>query len=465
MAQIYVRSTDGSNADNGSTWALAKATLAGADAIDTSGDQINLSSIHSESTAGNVTLSCLSGSWAGATRILSVNDAAAPPTTLAAGAVVACTNTATSMKIFSGNGGTGYVYGVTFQAGNAGSSRVDLEIGPNAAAPGDYYVRFEQCTFHLNTTNAVGLIYVPSNNGTTDKSSFVEWVNCYVKFGNAGHNVFLEGSFRWNGGGAAAGGTSPTNIFNFISATATTTTVGGPVLVENCDFSNFSSTVNICATPNVRRVSFVIRNCKLPASWSGNLVAAIGTMSSGTRVEMYNCAAGATNYALWITDFIGEIKHETTVVRTGGANDGVTSFSWKMSTQTGRAGFDSNPLVSPELSIYNSTTGSAKTLTVEMLTDSLTNLKNDEVWLEVNYLGSSATPIATRITSAKADTLATAADITASSTTWTTTGLTNPNKQKMAVTFTPQMKGWFHCKVMFAKSAATIYIDPKIAVT
>ena len=30
MAVLYVRSTDGDDADNGSTWALAKATLAGA---------------------------------------------------------------------------------------------------------------------------------------------------------------------------------------------------------------------------------------------------------------------------------------------------------------------------------------------------------------------------------------------------------------------------------------------------
>ena len=56
MATIYVRSTDGNNADNGSTWALAKATIAGAAAIDAAGDTVFVSDAHAESTAGAVTL-------------------------------------------------------------------------------------------------------------------------------------------------------------------------------------------------------------------------------------------------------------------------------------------------------------------------------------------------------------------------------------------------------------------------
>jgi hypothetical protein len=36
----YVRSTDGSDADNGSTWALANATLAGAMTDAAAGDRI-----------------------------------------------------------------------------------------------------------------------------------------------------------------------------------------------------------------------------------------------------------------------------------------------------------------------------------------------------------------------------------------------------------------------------------------
>jgi len=37
MTQLYVRSTDGSDSDNGTTWALAKATATGAAAIEAAG--------------------------------------------------------------------------------------------------------------------------------------------------------------------------------------------------------------------------------------------------------------------------------------------------------------------------------------------------------------------------------------------------------------------------------------------
>lgn len=37
MADLYVRSTDGSDTDNGTTWALAKAGLSGAAGIDAVG--------------------------------------------------------------------------------------------------------------------------------------------------------------------------------------------------------------------------------------------------------------------------------------------------------------------------------------------------------------------------------------------------------------------------------------------
>src|SRR3990167_2296817 len=88
MANIYVRSTDGSDADDGSTWALAKATLAGALAIATSADTIWVSQNHAETAAGNKshTFPTTPG-----LRVLCGNDAAEPPTALATTATVTTT--------------------------------------------------------------------------------------------------------------------------------------------------------------------------------------------------------------------------------------------------------------------------------------------------------------------------------------------------------------------------------------
>ena len=108
MANIYVRSTDGNNVDNGSTWALAKADLTGAAAIDAAGDRIWVSQVHAESTAA-----AISFAWAGSAAspiwVCCGNDGASPPTALATTATVTTTGNS-SITLASANSQYVYVY-------------------------------------------------------------------------------------------------------------------------------------------------------------------------------------------------------------------------------------------------------------------------------------------------------------------------------------------------------------------
>jgi len=122
-------------------------------------------------------------------------------------------------------------------------------------------------------------------------------------------------------------------------------------------------------------------------------------------------------------------------------------------------------LVSPEIQIWNETVGSSVTVTVDFLHDSVTNLQDDEIWLEVEYLGTSGFPLSLFVDDAAADVLATPADQTTSSATWTTTGMSNPNEQKLSVSFTPQEKGTIIAGVHVAKASYTVYIDPLLQVS
>jgi hypothetical protein len=139
------------------------------------------------------------------------------------------------------------------------------------------------------------------------------------------------------------------------------------------------------------------------------------------------------------------------------------------------ASYPCGVLASPVFSIWNDTTGVAKTVTVEFVHD--TNVaagqgagtsfafRDDEIWLEVEYLGASGSPLGTIIRDVKATPLTTAADQTSSSVGWTTTGMTTPVKQKLvSASFTPQQKGYIQCRVYVAKASKTIYVDPKITV-
>ena len=185
---------------------------------------------------------------------------------------------------------------------------------------------------------------------------------------------------------------------------------------------------------------------------------------AGDRHEMHNCDSGDTNYRLLVADQLGTIRSETTIVRSGGASDGATPFSWAMVSNT-LAKFPMLALASPELPArWNSTVGSAITVTVEVITDGVT-LTDDECWLEVQYLGTSGFPLSLFSSDAKADVLATAANQTTSTETWTTTGLTTPTKQKLSVTFTPQEAGFLQPVVRLAKASTTVYVCPKMVVT
>ena len=178
---------------------------------------------------------------------------------------------------------------------------------------------------------------------------------------------------------------------------------------------------------------------------------------------MYNCDSGDTNYRIWVKEYTAELVQETTIVLTGGTSDGATPLSWKVMT-TANCNFVSGRFQSPEIFKWNEVTGSPITATVEILHDSLTALNDDEAWLEIQYLGTSGYPLGSFASDAKTDVLATAAAQASSSATWTTTGLTNPNKQKLSVTVTPRDKGYIHAKVCFGKANYTVYVDPLLTV-
>mgnify|MGYP000844010872 FL=1 len=439
MANIYVRSTDGSDADNGSTWALAKATLVGAAAIDAAGDNIYLSQAHAESTASAISIA-LAGTMANPVKIICGNDGAEPPTAVAVNASI--TSTGSSIALV----GSYYAYGVTFNAGS--SLSVSAQTASNS-------VSIEGCAMETTNPGSSGTFNFGSLNNVTQKTVLK---NCTYRFGHVNNLGFTcYGVVEFKGGSISSGSATPTPGL-FAGSTERT---GSRILIDGLDMTNLASTVNIFRafiSPGL----FQIRNSKLPASWSGSLCNAT-PLATGQRFEMHNCDSGDTNYRLWVQEYSGSIKTETTLVRTGGASDGTTGYSLVMAT-TANANASVAPLVSPEVSIWNDTTGGSKTVTVEILHDSATNLTDGEIWLEAQYLGTSGVPLGSFISDAKADILATAADQSASSETWTTTGMSNPNTQKLSVTFTPQEKGYIQAKVYLAKASKTVYVDPKLTV-
>lgn len=446
MANLYLRSTNGTaDADDGSSWALAKTTLLGIAAVDSAGDTIYVSQVHSESSA-SVQSIVLNGTISNPTQITCGNDGATPPTAVAATAVIATTG-ASDINIH----GHARFYGITFIAGNSTSAAIIRLV--NTA--GDMQI-YKSCSFQLGGSSSGNRIYACNASGSS--IVVLKWESCSVKFAHASQCISVNGGFfEWTAGsaiGSGGGGVNPTTLItNGVGSAAT-------AMIRNVDLSGLSSTLNLCAAANGMLVIFA--NCKLPASWSGSLVS--GTRITTFRAEMYNCDSTDTNYRIWIYDFAGDLIQELVKIRSGGASDGTTPFAWKM-TSTANCNYLTGRFGSGKIQYFNSAIGSPITVTIEILHDSVTALNDDEVWIEIEYLGTSGYPLGATLDDAKATILTTPAAQASSSETWTTTGLANPNKQKVSCTFTPQEVGWFRAQVWMGKASYTIYVDPFLTIT
>ena len=202
----------------------------------------------------------------------------------------------------------------------------------------------------------------------------------------------------------------------------------------------------------------------MPASWSGSINAS--TPGNTSTFELCNSDSADTQYRLERKTQFGTVTHETSIYRTAGASNGTTHIAWKM-VSNADAEWLHQTFDSPEITIWNETTGSAITVTVEFLIDSATTLFTGDVWMEVIYLGTSGVPLGSIDTDSRLSNY-----LAANTTECTTgTGLANwtgeagtAKSYKMVSTITPQEKGVISVVVKLSKASTTIYVDPMITV-
>lgn len=334
-------------------------------------------------------------------------------------------------------GGAGYCYGVTFQC----EGYMGL-LGDGAAT----WLKFDACIFEM--TGDYQLIDVDLGSGVA-----MEWFNTKVKFTNATIWIRVKGRFVWSNTPSAIQGSAPTYEPLFLMGG------GGYQNIEcrNVDLSALGSGSKLIGIDDKHGDALFV-DCKVGASVV--LVSGAGSLRGGTRVKVVNTDSGDTNYRYARhLPVVGSIVSETTIVRTSGASDGTTPVSRKVVT-TADAKLE-DPVFSDWIEFWHNTPGSV-TVSIPTVTDGLT-LKNDELWIEVEYLGTSGFPLGLLATSRITDPIyGTPANVaTDGVSSWTTTGLTTPVKQLPSVTFTTQEKGIIRARVCVAKASTTVYFDPK----
>lgn len=453
MAILYVRSTDGNDADNGSTWALAKATLAGAFTAASAGDTIYVSYNHAETQASQMTLTP-PGTAASPCYVICVDDSAEPPTALATTASAETTGS-NLLRITTG---FALFYGITFRGSTSGTQGC-VAIGAGQTLPLGFV--FINCQIAVGAGNTSSACFTLGSAASSADDNFVTFINTTLYFTHVNHNLsHTGGRFTWlNTPSAVLGTAVPTFLYQ-----APHSVGSGTARIHGVDLSALGSSKSLIKIDRGSASEVYLRNCKLGSSVSLTTGSIVG--SGGVITEFVNCDSTDTNYRYWYQDYAGTIEHETTIVRSGGASDGTTPISRELISSANSNKF--YPLVLKDISIWNETTGSSKTLTVHLVTDNVT-LTNQECWLEVEYLGTSGYPLSSFADDADSITdrllAGSASNLTSSSETWTTTGLTTPVKQQVSVSVTPQEKGPIRCRLVLVKPSTTVYVCPKVVIS
>lgn len=440
MASYYVYSGAAGSA-NGTNWANAYTTLGTAVTGKVAGDTFYVAHDHSESTAGALTITPV-GTLAAPAKIICVDRAGSvPPVSADRRATAVITMSIAANLTLAGI--AAHYDGIIFNAGTGSTSSANIVL----AAVNNAWMRLDNCSLRLGITISGSAVIIGGS--TTLGGTYAELNNTTMSFANAGHVVRVTNLLRWRNTPSALLGTAPTALFN------TSATRSCWVECVGVDFSAMGSGKTI-ADADTGAMSSVLKfvDCKLNASVTkSDLPVAPGNFEA----DYVRSGSAGTNYTIYSQRFHGSLVEETTIVRNFGASDGTTAISWKIVT-TASCTY-SLPFECPPVAIWNDTTGSAVTATVEGIAATLPT--DQEVWLEMEYLGDASSPQGSFVNDGKADLLATAANQTSSSETWG--GSTAAFK--LAATFTPAQKGWVYCRVKIGKASSTVYIDPLVTLT
>ena len=449
-ASYFVDNSISGNSDsNACTLSSAPcATVGGTIGKMAAGDTLYIGSHHVETVTAGWTFP---GTGANPNYIFSVNDAswAAGHTPVSADLV---NPLSASFPAFTANSGFNilgsfYIYGIKYSE----TSTQTMTFASNL----NYQV-YDSCLL----TGTSGNLQV-----AISSSSSVQFLNPSFSFTSTGGRIlssFGPVTFKGTGLGTLLNSTStvPTDLM----------TVGGPGEQNfiGVDLSNVNTTLVLYSSSNG------------PVNIINSVKNSSAAFSSGTVIGMnqsiQNVDSGSTFYKYFNQQYSGQEATSTSVFRSGGMTyNGSNGLTYAL---TGNANSNLNyPLNLIPISIGHLTSGSSTTISIHFAFDGANNaqgfnsttLNNNQIWMSVGYEGSSSSPLASFATNKIADLLPTttpATQGTVDSSSWTTTGLTTPEKYIMSVTFTPQLSGnyiiWVRANIAANK---TIWVDPQFDCT
>ncbi len=440
MAIVFCND-DGSNTAPHETWAKAATTFLVAVDFASAGDDIHIGADHAE-TPGTVTYA-FPGTKTAFNRVISVT---VDTTTYNKADNVQIDAAVTTDDVTI----TGHVqfYGVSIKIGD------DLNVNQAASEMQVY----DDCLLELTRVSSFFAL------GSTSGGAHTIFRNTEVNFsgGGTGSGISPRGmKFDWYGGKLSWTSTQASGgVFRTIDRNTT-------MSVSGVDLTDITDTLVNLSGADLYTASF--HHCLLASGVS--LTGTVGQPGASALMSGCDDTTGNDLYRLEYVDFWGSTVHDDATFRSGGASDGTTPISWKM-VSTSDAVEVTEPTVSPPIVEWIDSTGS-KTLTINCLWDSATDIQDDEIWVEFEFLSASADVESDLASdrlltnrSVEADILAAPADQTTNSDAWTISpSMTNANKFQLNATVTINRVGPVIARVYLAKPSTTVFVDWLIVVT
>ncbi len=450
MATIFVSSVDGNNADNGTTWTLAKATVAGALAIAADGDIILVDRLHNFVATAAIT-------WTppgGRVEIISVDRANGD--VYLAGATESVGNSNNAFVLTAINLASVYIRGFTINGATFNGGLGGIFI--YASSSGFCFAELDSCVIDLKAPNATPVVQLGPGFSSTGRGHKIRLTNSSIIISGSrtGISILLgEALIELSGTTiSATGATKPASLFGAVSA--------NDVAIVNmigCDLSGYAGSAYFSVALN-SSARITLTGCRInatPTITTGSWPGGIG------YIQLVNVDSGHTVNSNEYRNSYGTLTETTSIYDAAGGSFNSAGISFQIVTTS--ACNESFPFILPMRSVWN-TILTAQTATVEVNKDGATALTDREIWLELVYPSSASYPLGAFLTDRNASPfIGSAVDQATSTVGWTGTGgFANEKKQSLDVAFTAADVGPLLATVVVAKASLTAYVSARLKV-
>lgn len=466
MATYYVSSVDGNDADDGSTWALAKATITGALLLATaSGDIVFVDSAH-DFAAGAAANVSYNTPTSGHVAVLSVNRNGSNTTGHSGWLAGAKETSGSSAGFFIANSSSVivklFIYGVSINVHSTASVSCDINVATGTAASITHTVVFETCTFSQNNTSTGSTFTIGATGGSTTYPNFVRFRNCTINLQNhtnAGGGIQIAFSVEVDFIGCTfgfSGGSKPPQLFRGNS------TRSAILRVMDSDLSGYDASGGAyLALSSFEGGQVMFLNCKLSAT---------PTLTSGSfpaygaaSVTFVNCDSADTNIAFSYRTRLGTLTQSTSIYAGSGATHDATAVSWAITTTADCNEF--HPFITPWIEKWGASTA-AQTQTIEYVRDSANTMNNRQIWAEFERVSDASFPKGTLLSVRNATPFDGAGvNWGTGAATWTGTGGSAVTGKLTSGSITPAEKSLLRARVSVGVASITdLYLDPKLRI-